>query len=327
MRHPFDGVNSAAEAAQDGGQTRRTALGQMAVGAASLLGLASAARAGITTDALGEEGGPGVPTRVAGEEGRPAAVTTEPFGEEAGKVVSRAEPGVEDGGKSATATADIGEDGGPVATTLALGEEGGGLRVTSRGLGEEGGLTRRRGEDGGPAPIVPVRPDTIDLDDRSLDQTWSRLADQDATQAVQACAILYGAKNVVPFLEKKLTSTNFTVPEVDDKTVSRLIADLDNDASQARERATRELEKLAPAVVDRLEKALNTATSPEQRMRLTRLVAAARTRSVQAQGRRGLEVLVALRSPAARKVLEALAKGPEKEWLTRIAKEALPRVR
>jgi hypothetical protein len=327
MRHPFDGINGVAEATDGANLSRRAALGQLAAGAAGLLGLASAAQAQLTTTALGEEGGPSTTAR--GEEGGIVLPppTTEPFGEEAGKVVSRAMAGLEDGGKPATTTDAVGEAGGPVATTLAVGEEGG-LRPSTRPFGEEGGLTRRRGEDGGYSnPIVPVRSDSTELEEKILEQTWEALGDNDATRGVQCCAILYGDKKAIPLLKKKLIPANFAIPEVDDKVVGRLIAELDSDTFTTREKATAELGKVAPTVLPRLEKALKEASGAEQRMRLTRIIDTATTRSVQTQGRRSLEVLIALQSPAARELVEALAKGPEKEWLTKAAREAQTRLR
>jgi hypothetical protein len=324
MRHPFDGVPSTAEGSDPVGLTRRAALGQMTAGAAGLLGVAAGARAGLTTGALGEEGG--VPSRVGGEDGR-SQVTTEPFGEEGGKVVSRAEAGLEDAGKTGPATTALGEEGGPAPTTVPLGEEGA-VRITTGRIGEEGGMTRPRGEEGGIGHyVVPVKPETIELDEKLLDQLWNTLGDEDPASGVQACAILYGAKHVVPFLKKKFAAASFVVSGADDKTLTRLIAELDSDQYRARERAMFELERLGPAVVDRLKHALAEAGSAEQRRRLERLVADARTHSVQVQGRRGLEVLVALRSLAAKDLLEALAKGPEKDWLTERAKEALARAK
>jgi hypothetical protein len=337
MRHPFDGLNLPAV-------TRRGALGQMAGATAALLGLGTALEAQqveVTTQALGEEGGPAITTLAVGEEGGPttkalgeegagrAAVTTEPFGEEAGKVMSRAVPGLEDGKRPAP-TAKAGEAGGP--TTKAVGEEGGNVLTeavneaggpTTKALGEEGAVTRARGEDGG--PVVPVQPSTTDLSDKHLEAAWADMADRDAAKGVQGCAILYGAKRAVPFLKEKLAPANVSFPEVDEKQVAKLVAGLDADEFDVREKAEAELAKLGPAAVPALEKAAKEAKSAEQRTRIARLVAKSKEMPKLAQARRGLEVLVALRLPEARDLLAALAKGDEKEWLTQEAKKALDR--
>jgi len=73
----------------------------------------------ITTQALGEEGGP--TTKRLGEEG---GATTKRLGEEGGPT-----------------TLAVGEEGGPKPSTRALGEEGGG-KITTFALGEEGGPRR-----------------------------------------------------------------------------------------------------------------------------------------------------------------------------------------
>lgn len=320
MRHPFDGVNPPAAADQHEGLTRRGALGQIAAAAAGLLGAAAVAQGQITTLALGEEG---ATTNALGEEGAAKLPTTEPFGEEAGKVLSRPAPGLEDAAKPMPPTKDKGEDAGPGPVTGALNEGG----ATTRALGEEGGMTRRRGEDGGPiGPIVPVAPGTTDLTDKQLEPIWADMADKDAAKGVQACAILYGAKQAVPFLKLRLTAKVMKLPEVDAKTVAKLIADLDDEEFTTREKASVELGKLGSAVVPTLETALKNVKSNEQRMRLERLLEKAKDVSALTQAKRGLEVLVALKTAEAKELLENLAKGGEGEWLGQAAKSGLERV-
>jgi hypothetical protein len=320
MRHPFDGVNPPAGEDKTEGLTRRGALGQMAAAAAGLLGAAAVAQGQVvTTLALGEEGAMTNALSEAGGAGR--GVTTEPFGEEAGKVMSRPAPGLEDAAKPMPPTKEKGEDAGPPTGAL---NEGG---VTTRALGEEGAMTRRRGEDGGPiGPVVPVAPNTTDLNDKQLESTWKDMADKDAAKGVQACAILYGAKNAVPFLKERLTLKAMKLPEADAKTVAKLIADLDDDEFATRDKASMELAKLGTTVEAALEAALKTAKSNEQRMRLERLLEKLKDVSVLTQARRGVEVLVALKSKEAKEVLENLAKGTEGDWLTQAAKGALERM-
>ncbi len=340
MRHPFDGVNLTGGE----GLTRRSALGALGAAVAGLTGMTSTASAQIaTTQAIGEEGGPAVSTLALGEEGGPTTkalgeegaatrpLTTEPFGEEAGRVVSRAAPGLEDGGakpvtrakgeNGGPATDAIGENGGPTATTLALGEEGG---PSTRALGEEGAATRARGEDGG--PTVPVKPNTTELKEAQLKAVWADLAAKDPARGVQACAILYGAKNVIPFMKENLKADKFTQPQADAKTIAKLIADLDAGAFATRQKAEMELAKLGPAAAAAIDAALKEPKSAEQKMRLERLKEGAKESPTMTQGRRALEVLVALRTPEAKELLEKLSRGEEKEWLTQAAKQALARI-
>jgi hypothetical protein len=321
MRHPFDGLN-----VPPGGElTRRGALGALAAAAAGLAGMSGArAQPVVTTEAVGEEGGPRATTLAIGEEGgkrpgrgRPA--TTEPFGEEAGRVVSHPLPGMEDGRKPMTRAR--GEAGGP--TTKALGEEGGRPRPSTRALGEEGATTAALREAGG--LVVPVKPGTATLTDRQKKAMWKKLGDKDPAQGVQACAVLYGAKDVVDFLKGQLKADALKVPEADPKKVARLIADLDSDTHATREAAEKALIALGPDVAPAAELALKTAKSPEQKMRLRRVLDKVGDRADLRQARRGIEVLVALKTPEARALLAALAKGDKKAWLTRAAQEALKR--
>ncbi len=103
---------------------------------------------GITSKALGEEGGSsvtyalnengdGITTKAMGEEG---GMTTMALGEEGGSSVTYA---LNENGDGITTKA-MGEEGG--MTTMALGEEGG---MTTMALGEEGGMTTMAlGEEG-----------------------------------------------------------------------------------------------------------------------------------------------------------------------------------
>jgi hypothetical protein len=323
MRHPFDGVNLPGNE----GMTRRTALGAMAAAAAGVLGLGAAAKAQVvTTLALGEEGATaaanegGIMTKALGEAGGTAAPTTEPFGEEAGKVTSYFTPGLEDGGAKKPTEAK-GEDGGPLTTGL---NEAGGP-VT--GAFNEGGgpLTRARGEGGIGRATIPVQPDTQELKDDQFKAVWGELTDKDSAKGVQACAELYGAKKVVPFLKENLKSDKLKLPQADEKTVAKLIADLDSDSFETREQAEAALAKLGAGAAAAIEKALKGPKSAEQKMRLARLLEKSKDQPALTQARRGIEVLVALRTPEAKELLEKLAKGDDKEWLTQAAKKGLER--
>jgi hypothetical protein len=312
MRHPFDGV------------TRREALGAMAAAAAAALvpGAAARAQVAVTTLAVGEEG---AATKALNEAGGNAAVTTEPFGEEAGKVTSRMTPGLEDGKAKPTdkegegggvVTQRVGEGGGTAPPTAAINEGGG---ATTRALREEGGIGGRG--------IVPVHADTQELKDEQFKAIWGELSDKDAAKGVQACAELYGAKKVVPFLKENLKADKLKLPQADEKKVAKLIADLDSDSFDMREEAEAALAKLGSGAAAAIEKAIKTAKSAEQRMRLTRLLEKSKDQPELTRARRAIEVLVALRTDEAKGLLEALSKGDDKEWLTQAAKKGLERAK
>lgn len=352
------------ESAQPAGLSRRSALGRMVFAAAGFVGLQSAAQAQIaTTNAIGEEGGaPNATTLALGEEGAltgalnetgiaPVAVTTEPFGEEAGRVTSRAVAGLEDGGKpaptteaareeGAAITQAVNEQGGGVITTQALGEEGATTRAvneegaTTKALNEEGAttnalreegaglITRARGEEGLGATVT-VPPLARELTPKQLEATWTEMGDKESAKALQACAVLYGAKQAIPFLKEHL---KVNVPAADPQRIAQLIADLDADAFTAREKAQKELEQLGMAAQPAIREALEKTRSVEAKMRLQRLIDGSKDAPALLQAQRGLEVLVALKTPEARAVVEKLAGGPEKDWLTQAAKSALARM-
>jgi hypothetical protein len=326
MNHPFDGVS------------RRKALGAMAAAAAGLLGLKSVANAqkieiGVTSNALGEEGGGVATTLALGEEGamtkalgeaggvdaKPA--TTEPFGEEAGSVTSQAVPGLETGVKGAVTKAK-GEDAGPATDAV---NEGGG---PATGALNEGGIVTkalREGGVGAGAAIVTVAPDTTELTDKQMQGVWTEMGDKDAMKGVQGCAMLYGAKKAVSFLKDNLKAKEEKEGPVDAKTVAALIAKLDSEDFEEREKAEADLAKIGEPVATALQKALRETKSAEQRMRLQRLVEKVKEPADRIQARRGLEVLIALGTPEAKELVETLSKGSDKAWLTGEAKSALDR--
>jgi hypothetical protein len=318
MRHPFDNLTSPADNQPRAEPTRRAVLGQMAFAAAGLLGLHATARAQVgaaaqvqvTTLALGEEGG-GVMTRALNEGGIGVGLTTEPFGEEAGRVTSQVSPGLEDGMAPAV----------PPAATGALNEGGGGAGTM---LFKEDGrpVTEALNEAGVGRGYTLVQPLTVDRQPKQLEAAWADMAAKESAKGVQGCAIIYGSKQAVSFLKNQL---KLKVPDVDDKRLARLIADLDNDSFEVREKADAELAELGLAALPALEKAVKETESMEVRMRAQRLLDKSKDLPVLVQAKRGLEVLLALHTPEAKELLEGLAKGPEKEWLTAASKDALGR--
>src|SRR5437867_4452995 len=87
-----------------------------------------------------------------------------------------------------------------VRLTEAIGEGGGPVTGALR----EGGFTRALRETGIGFGFIPVKPDTQELKDEQFKTIWGEMADKDAVKGVQACAELYGAKKVVPFLKENL---------------------------------------------------------------------------------------------------------------------------
>lgn len=332
MRHPFDGIEWPGHVEAVTGETRRSALGKMVAAAAGAVGLGATASAQVaTTNAIGEEGGPVATTLALGEEaaattravneegGVRTGLTTEPFGEEAGRVTSQAVPGLEDGGKPGVVTDAVGENGGN-PLTRALNENGG---PTTKALREEGGVITQALNEAGGNRLVMVPPQGRELTPKQLESAWTKMASTESAKGVQGCAILYGAKQAIPFLKDNL---KLQVPEVNEQRLSKLIEDLDHDAFQAREKAEAELASLGLAAIPALQKALKESKSLEVQMRIKRLLEKSKGAGQLAQLQRGLEVLVALRTAEARELVETLAKGSDKEWLPQQAREALKRM-
>lgn len=275
----------------------------------------------FTTQALGEEGGPKVTTRAIGEEGakKPPVATTQAIGEEGGKKPKVTKALNERGIKLTQALKEAGKltrarnENGGVATTLALGEEG-------------GKLTRARNETGR-ISTVPVYPNSIDLNNKQLKQIWAAMAQKDSSVGVQACAKLYGAKNAIAFLKSQLKAENFKEPKAaDSDRIRELIDQLNSRTFSTRDKAQDQLIEMGAAVEQAVQEALKNRPSVEQRMRLTKILNRVKDQANLRQAKRGIEVLVALRTPEAKSLLEELSKGSEGKWLATTAQQALKRV-
>jgi hypothetical protein len=120
------------------------------------------------------------------------------------------------------------------------------------------------------------------------------------------------------------------VPSIDEKRLARLLADLDDDSFDVREKATAELKRAAESVEGAVRKEMARTKSEEVRHRLEDVLAEV-DRTVAAPGRRALPsrallVLEQAGTPEARQALEKLAAGAPGAWLTQEAKAALARL-
>jgi hypothetical protein len=108
----------------------------------------------------------------------------------------------------------------------------------------------------------------------------------------------------------------------------RLIADLDSDSFEARERASRELAALGKAAEPALRRAQEGAFAEVSR-RVKALLARLNKSGLSGEEVRGLrvvEVLEYIGTPEAAEVLQALSKGTAEARLTREAKASLKRL-
>jgi WD40 repeat protein len=172
---------------------------------------------------------------------------------------------------------------------------------------------------------VAERLPPADLGPKELARLWAEL-DGPASQAYRAMWTLkVRPEKTVPFLEQRLRSA----PPLDEARVDRLIADLDSDRFETRQRATEELEGLGGTIEGRLRKVLLNKPSLELRWRVEALLVKFDSKAWSAEELRTLRALQVLEhaaTPEARRLLELVAKGGEGARRTAEAKEALVRL-
>lgn len=141
----------------------------------------------------------------------------------------------------------------------------------------------------------------IDLSAEALERCWTDLAGK-AADAHKAKWQLVAAKQAVPFLAEKLKP-------VDPGRITRLVADLDADDFDKREKAMAELEKLGPVVEPALKKALDGKPSLEMTRRIEDLQKKLKAKSGnRLQVLRAIETLDLIGTPEAKKVAGDLGK-------------------
>jgi WD40 repeat protein len=152
---------------------------------------------------------------------------------------------------------------------------------------------------------------------------WSELIGDDGAKAYAAVRALARVPDqAVPLLREELARTAKSGERAE-----KLIADLDDDAFDVRERASAELEKLGPAAEKALRKALDGKPSPEAKRRIETLLEK-RPGGVPAErltALRALEVLELAGTPEARRLIKSLAEGPAGAPLTVEARQTLER--
>lgn len=155
---------------------------------------------------------------------------------------------------------------------------------------------------------------------------WNDLASDDSQRAgIAIAALLRKPEASVAFLRAKLR------PEeaVSEKRLAQLIADLDADAYFTRESASRELTRLGKRAEAALRRRLTNRPTLEMRRRIEDILGKLEPNPPPLetlQKLRAIEVLEHVNMPAARRCLEALAKGAAEARQTREAKAALRRL-
>jgi sugar lactone lactonase YvrE len=176
----------------------------------------------------------------------------------------------------------------------------------------------------GQAKIKPVA-----LTTKDLDVLWTDLAGSDAKKAYQAILKLaQSEKEALPYLKDHMLAVKEEKEKpVDAQLIAKLIADLDNDDSDVRDKATDDLKQMGKAAEPAIREALKGRTSAEVRIRLELLLD--KVPGVQGEPLRigrATEALEFSGSPAAKELLTTLAKEAVKPEMKAEAKAALERL-
>jgi hypothetical protein len=155
---------------------------------------------------------------------------------------------------------------------------------------------------------------------------WDDLAADDASKAYRAIwELADDPKSAVALLREKLPVVRSTV---DEKLVKRLVADLDAEAFETREKATKDLAALGPPATPLLRKALEDAKSAEVQRRLGDLLAEEPEvpRPEDLRRTRAIQALELANTPQTRELLRTLSGGLARAPLTEEARSALSRL-
>jgi hypothetical protein len=182
--------------------------------------------------------------------------------------------------------------------------------------------------DEGFPPLAKDRPEQ-ELTARRLDALWADLGSSDPVRTYFArWTLAASSRQTVPYIKERVRPVAPPAAE-QQRQVDRLIAELDNDEFEVREKATVELGKLGESVVPALRQALKDKPSAEAARRIEKLLQPYN----KVAGEPGtppelnaLGVLEYAGTAEAKELLEALAKGTPGARLTEEAKAALQRL-
>ncbi len=170
------------------------------------------------------------------------------------------------------------------------------------------------------SPVVS----NVSLSADRLESLWRDLGGE-AGKAFAAAGELRSSKEALAWLRDHLKPGN--APE--QKQLDKWIADLDDEEFDVRKKAALELSKLGELAVPTLRKVRDGKPSPEVLRQIEELLGkmkpdqAATAEDLRVV--RGVEILERMGTPEARRILEALAKGPSGARLTREAEAAITR--
>jgi WD40 repeat protein len=201
---------------------------------------------------------------------------------------------------------------GHCGQVLSLAFSPGGNRLASGGRDTTGVVWDVLGREG--APLTAAQ----------MQALWADLASADAARSYRAAGRLAGSpRQAVPFLAEHLRPA----APADPRRLARLIADLDSERFEVRDRAARELAELADAAEPALRRACEAGASLETRRRAEQLLGKLSLASPERLRLfRALEVVEHTGAPEARRLLADLAGGLPGALLTREARASLKRL-
>lgn len=157
------------------------------------------------------------------------------------------------------------------------------------------------------------------------EKCWQALADAEVPKTYRALVELSAVpEQTVPLLRQRLQPARPPDPLL----LARLLADLDSDRFEVRDKATRQIESIGELAEPALRKALAGKPSLELRRRVEQLLDDVQPSHSREQMRalRAVEVLEYIGTPEARRLLDTLADGAPEARLTREAKASLARL-
>jgi WD40 repeat protein len=174
--------------------------------------------------------------------------------------------------------------------------------------------------------LLPAQPAAVQAP-QDIQSAWDALGSDDAGKAYVAIwYLVQSPQETAPFLKARLQA----IPEAPDgEAIDRWIRDLDSGTFAVRDKATRELEKLAELAERRLANANVPGLTLEMKQRIEKLQVRLSQPAVsteQLRQLRAVEALELLGSAPAKQLLKLLAGGAAEARLTRHAKDALARL-
>jgi hypothetical protein len=165
------------------------------------------------------------------------------------------------------------------------------------------------------------------LSRKEFEALWTVWGGLDAWKTYQALRrLLQSPGQAVAFLNTKVGP----VPHRDPRRIARLLSEIDDDDGELREQAEAELLRRGEEAAPALERALRGRPSAQVRRSASRILAALRRDPLRATGALqrvwAVELLERLGNRDARCLLQKLAGGEPKAWLTREARAALSRL-